>query len=241
MIEQKHFESLIQIQRLESLIRDHQKEISNHSSRITKIENLRLQKQNDQLNGCKRIEELQTSIDHEEQHLEKIIKQLQQSEANARLVTSEAQATAIERELTQLNIQKEKLEQIILEFLEEQELATNESEEIESFLSGSIESLSEISAEVERDIEEEDNQILILKQRIDNLFDTCPKEMKLAYSDSSKRFAESPLAFIKGQNCNKCFFAIERNLESQVERASVLEYCPGCGRLLAPTLVVQVN
>jgi predicted nucleic acid-binding Zn-ribbon protein len=113
----------------------------------------------------------------------------------------------------------------------------NESEQKEliQFFPGFEKTILEIKAEIEITQKKVNLEISGLKMRINNLKEITEPKLIQAYQSTRKRYPEgNALCFTLQAKCLECRFAIPRQTESQLEHGALIEYCPGCSRLLTP-------
>jgi len=231
----ENFRTLLEIQSLENLVAKHNKTIASETSRITLIEEERSSKETKECLLKKQLEQCKHTASTAEKKLFDYEKSLEKTNEHALLVTSQGQAQAIQKELLKLGEEKNKLEDEILSFIEQQEQLESEIQACQNYLQGSLETLKEIQEEVDKKIFSEKKSIAGLEKRIKSLDEQAPSALKSLFSEANKNYRyRNPIAFLEKGYCNQCHYAANKIKEKAVDLLTSVETCEGCGRLLAP-------
>lgn len=229
------FSHLIEVQSLDRQINILLNEIDEEKGRISFLEKQRLNKQNnfDQLKVS--LQESKKILATREAELNSLSSKIDQNKAHAKNVSSQKQLESLEKEEAALSTEYEKLELVVLELMENIEANEEESKTLESFLSGSLETIQNITLEVESISKNKNLEIKYLDERIENLFSCIEKNILESFLQARKkhRFNNS-LAFIQSGSCSICKMGLDQMLKSRVEHGEVPEFCPNCDRLLTP-------
>lgn len=226
------------LKEINSLLRliDEQKElIKNESSRLSKIESLR-QTRNEELDEVNsKISVLEVRTKDIEKELEALIKNKEQFERAVNEAKTQAALESSEKqfEFTLLNMNTLEEEQFgILEELEELSSLQKDAQE---FLSGSLETLNEITSEVNElnaprlsEISSLNNRISLIKEELPPLFQTKLESLL------KKNLPLSPFTRIISHRCEYCKFQLSRVDEEAVEKTFALKNCSSCSRLFLP-------
>lgn len=235
-MEPSDFQNLIEIQSLELKIEESLKFIASEQDRIKYIDSLREDKETFITSSTDKLNTLKEELKQDEKLLHDTEAKIEKAKEHAKVATTQAQIDATENEQKTLMPKAEELENLILEKLELIDETQKEIEESEEFLKNSKIERSNISNEVSSKVNREEGEIGNFRERIENLLSISDKEAQEAWKSVYKRFkGKSPLAFVQNDTCNRCKYSIRKTLSQAVDKANVIEYCPGCGRLLVPS------
>ena len=230
------FQNIIEIQSIENKTNKCSNEIQSEEKRIIDLERQRLEKSNLLVEKNESLDKLQKSHSDLEKELYEVDKKINKSNENIHLVKSETQAKAIEKELDLLNPKKDELENNVLEILDQVDVIEQEICDIESFLKGSKNTLTNINNEVLIKISEQKQIIKSYSSRLSELTADLQPDIAITLEKLNKRYKiKQFISLVENSVCNVCKFHIERHLQSLVENASTLEHCPNCTRILIPT------
>lgn len=229
------FTTLIEIQSLDKYIGNHQKVIESEKNRIVALEKERNDKEHSLKEKKEILKDKKEKLLHHENTLSDLQNKLAKSTENMTFAKSEQQVKAIEKEQATLHPLIEEHEGAVLELMENVELLEEEINNIEQFLTGSLTSLKSIKEEVDQIVEKENKEINNYNERIETLKNNCEKGVIEIFENINQKYRfNNPLSFIENHSCNQCRFSINRMLESQLEKGTLLEQCPGCGRIFTP-------
>ncbi len=208
-------------------------QIASENKRISDLEErrnkttLRLNDIETEQKNLKLPEEIKT-IEGLQQRLAKLTSQLA-------LSVTEKEQKAFEGQILLVKEEKEKIEERYFIGLEKSEELTDETQDLESFLQGSAETLKNILLEVQKNIQDEEGIISNRKLRIESLLNLCQPSFKNMYLQTEMRFKnKSPVSFLIDKKCSECHMQADSMLKSSLEEGRSLEFCPSCGRLLIP-------
>ncbi len=118
-----------------------------------------------------------------------------------------------------------------------QDLDNNEVErkDTQTFLGGLKNTIAEISAEVEVDVNKHKAEISQLDLRQTSLMEILPAEFQdLLMRTLKKNPAHGPFTRIDNGSCFFCRFKISRVDESEIDMQQKLKTCPQCSRIFIP-------
>jgi predicted nucleic acid-binding Zn-ribbon protein len=227
------FRHLIEIVALKKQNDQNLQQIASENKRISDLEErrnkttLRLNDIETEQKNLKLPEEIKT-IEGLQQRLAKLTSQLA-------LSVTEKEQKAFEGQILLVKEEKEKIEERYFIGLEKSEELTDETQDLESFLQGSAETLKNILLEVQKNIQDEEGIISNRKLRIESLLNLCQPSFKNMYLQTEMRFKnKSPVSFLIDKKCSECHMQADSMLKSSLEEGRSLEFCPSCGRLLIP-------
>jgi len=231
----EHFALLVEFQGLDKQVGLHLKKISTQTDRLDALKKQRELKEKNKTLLCHELENLKKEQAQKEKTLFEKDQLIERSESRKKTATNEAQCRAIENEIALFRPQKEKLEIEVFALMEKIDEVQTQISEHQQFLEGSLKTLNEIQAEVEKITHLENEQIKIIEERIELQLSNSPSSVRTLWQDLSKRFRfNSPLSFVENGTCSECRCSIGRNFESLIEKGGIVEFCPQCKRLLAP-------
>ncbi|MCK5074057.1 MAG: hypothetical protein KAQ98_11570 [Bacteriovoracaceae bacterium] len=231
----EYFTTLIEVQSLENYIHVHLKKIDYHKKRISDIEEKRKNAKEDLNEKTDKLSILKTKIKKDEARLYDLETKLSKTRENMKVVTTNQQISALEKEIEVLVPQRDSLEENSLEVMEKIEILETDVTELEGFLNGSEKTMQEIKTEVESNIRDEQHEIDNYNERVENLLSLIPPQMCAVFKNVNKKYKyKNPLTFVENNTCIQCSFIIERNLSSSIEKGTIIELCPNCERLLIP-------
>ncbi|MBT3583753.1 MAG: hypothetical protein HN509_02510 [Halobacteriovoraceae bacterium] len=229
------FKNLIEVQSLEKIIKSHLDIIEGERNRLVHLEGQRQIRQDQNSELTDKISQANSRLSELENGLADKEKNLARSQSHVENAKTEQEVVALEKEISSLTPEIDQFQNSILEYMEEVEANNSVVDQNLEFINGLNETLLEIQAEVDQKVSEEDQQVAILKERIENLFGQTDSNFIDCYNSINKKFLyNSPLAFARDKKCSVCQFTITEVLEKSLENGQQLELCPGCSRLLTP-------
>ena len=234
-MELSFFSTLFRVQTLEEKIADHLEEIRQHQGRIKFIEDQREQNQKEKEEKQASLEEMKTNLSNGERQHHELTQDIEKAKEHLANASTQKQVDSLEAELANLTPRADELENSVLELMESIESLEEEIQSHEEFLQGSVETLKEIKSEVAGDVEKEEAEIETINKKIRGFFQEIPDNLQESYGKVNEKYLyKKPLSFAINRQCHQCKFDIGGNTQSQVDTGRVLEFCPGCGRLLIP-------
>ena len=229
------FKILLAVQKTDSKIADHMKEIEEEKKRILNLQHKQVTTRQELNQMEKELQEYKAQTAECEKNLYQTENQITKSREHLNMATSEQQANAVENELAVLTQRAQQLESNALELMDKNETLEVKIKESTTFLAGLMESTGEITTESDHNIKQAQTRIQDCENQIQELFKECPVNIRKTFMMVNERFRfKNPLAFIVDGVCNQCHNSVGRNMESTIEKGAVLEFCPHCGRILTP-------
>lgn len=229
------FKSLMEVQSLDKKIGIHLDHIREHEKRVTFLNSNREKKNNEKDQLTSKLNDQSSDIACLEKDLFKFENEIERAKVHLLNASTNNQVLLLEKEISNLSPRAEKLEEEILQKMDDNEDIEKEIEKITTFIDGSKSTLTEIKQEVEKDCQKEALEISRYQDRIDLLLEPLDDKYKKPFIDLNKKFRfNSPLAMIVGGACSSCRFQVTGVQKEQVEQGRVLEFCAGCNRLLTP-------
>ena len=229
------FKHLIEVQSLERSIKEQLDGISEQDARVNHIVKQREIFSNETNLLSSDFKEKTAQLSSLENDLASAESKFEKTNDHIPLARNEAEANALQKELDSLAPLIEKLQDEILESLEESETIEASIKEKKVFLEGSAVSLEKIQAEAEKVKLEHKLAIKSLEERVTLLLDQTGENHRAAYLISCQNHKfNNPLCFIIGGSCSVCRFTLNQMQANEIEKGMITESCPGCGRLMSP-------
>lgn len=228
----EYYNILIEIQALNKKIQNHQNSITDHTKRGDFVaQQIQVKKNQSESLTIQNIQ-IQEKIHLLEQNLDKICQQIE----NSKTIDSNVKSyERIEQNLQSLKNQESKIEDDLLELIDQQEQKQLEITEIQQFLMGSTKTLNDIEKEIQEDILNENKQINSYQQRVDSLLEQLPHNWVTKYNHLQKKLKHIELiSFIKNNLCSKCHLRIAPQEQNELEISNDLTLCSMCSRILIP-------
>jgi len=229
----EQFRLLRELQSLKLAADEHQKLILGHQGRVALLEKNRHQRQDQLQQDQSQLEQIKTELAQKEQLLNQQSDRLTRSKKQMNLVTSEHELKTREHEVEVLTPLVESLETNVFELMEKIESLTEQINEGENYLAGSLHSLKEISQEVEQDISKENQAISNLAQRMEALFSELPENIQSKIKRIWDKKAVA-LTTVEKNACRYCGLSVNRTELDEIDRALTYKFCSSCGRLFLP-------
>jgi len=229
------YSNLKEVHSLDNMIKTHLDKINEEKGRIDFIQQKRKQKDQELLTNREEVNELEKRISAHEVLLFDLEKRLKNAEDHLPLATNEKEITALQNEINSISPQVNQLQDDCLSLLEKIEELECQITQSESFLAGSLTTLSEIKSEVEKVEMEELKSIHQYEERIKSLMEITDSNLVNAFLEIREKFRyKRPLVKIVNHSCDFCHFRVDQMTLSRVEACQSIETCSQCGRLLAP-------
>lgn len=230
------FYTLKEIQSLDRMIQAHQKIVSDHEARISKLKNIRASKAQDLSDTLTELEKLNQIYASEEKNNHLLTRDLTQAQANTMASTNDHELKAANTQIATKKPLKEKSDQTLYELLTTIDEKEQEIKDLKTFLEGSLKTLADIELEVATDLKKEKADIENLEMRINLLTDSLPANFKSKFESVNKKHRfKSPVTVITNNHCGECFMMVSKMQISQVDRAATLELCSQCERIFLPS------
>lgn len=218
------------------MIQGHQKVFTDHESRISKLKNLRLSKEQDLKDSDAELAKLNQNYTLEEKNNQMLTRDLTQAEANTMASTNDHELKSANTQIATKKPLKEKSDQALYDLLMAIEEQEHEIKDLTTFLQGSLITLTEIESEVAIDLKKEKSEIENLELRINLLIDSLPPNFKSKFESVNKKHRfKSPVTVITNNHCGECFMVVSKMQISHVDRGATIELCPQCERIFLPS------
>jgi predicted nucleic acid-binding Zn-ribbon protein len=237
-MELSDFKTLFRAQTLEEKVAEHLEQIRLHNQRIEVIDKQRNEGQ--ELLDKKQAEltESKEQLHSGEREHHDLTQTIQKAKEHLDSASTQKVADSLESEITNLSPKADELENMLLELMDKVEADEQEIEKCKVFLAGSVETLKEIQAEVDKDISSEEKEIEDYNKKVEGLLSEIPENLKSNIVRVNVKFLyKKPLSFAINRECHQCKTDIGGNAQTQIDTGRVLEFCPSCGRILIPLAV----
>lgn len=213
--------------------------LANELQRIDKIQQMR-SKRDLELSQLKTaLEDLKKQMTIQENELSLTDQKLEQSNSKENQIKTLTEEKALKTQIQSLNSRKEELENKLFESLEKIESIELKIQQATSFLSGSLETISELENDIVQENQESYQDLKNIEKRIPQLRDELhPKvvEKLLRLQAKSPNFV--PLSQLTDRNtCELCGYLIPKALVDAIETKMRFSGCPGCERIIIPQSV----
>lgn len=232
----KDFPILIEINSLHLQTIKHRQLIASHQERIQLLDRKKAQSLAQQHQQQEELTTLSRQISSEEQRLENSEKKLKNNQSHLPYITNQAQMTAQEKELVELTQEITKIQEILFQCWEKQESLEVAIREQTNFLTGLQVTRTEIVAEVNQAIIQENGHLEQLNSRIALLLQELASTHLPEVRQLIQEFPHSSfVCFVHNFACNQCRLQVSKHFQQQLERGQLWERCPHCRRLFIPS------
>jgi|GEM_PF-2002317 predicted nucleic acid-binding Zn-ribbon protein len=232
----KGFENLREVESLLKVEKQHLDTIEGHRQRLSMLDNRIAEKQEKVEELHKKIDALKKQLNSNENQIEQYDSQIEKSVIAVDRAQNQQQAEASEKQLNNLNLHKDELQELTLNLMEDLETLEAEFEENQVFLKGAHETRKDVLKEVESDTSKEEQKLKDLKERIQNLLSITPDFLVQAFNRSCEKHRyQHPLTYLTERKCHYCRYTPESSLYNELERADEAFLCRGCRRLFTPS------
>ncbi len=229
------FAQMLELDNLKSKILTHQSQIQSNSNRVSTVEKFRVQSAEELTRLKKNLEDTHHHFLQQEKELHKVEQLLTRSSERQSQASTSQECAAVEQEMKLFSAQKDKLENELFDVLETEEKLKKSINEKTQFLEGSEKSLLQIKDEVIALNNKEEDEIKKIQERMQLYINELSPTGKSIWTDLCKRFPkENAITFLQNGTCQNCRSHVGRNLESQIEKGTIIEHCSQCKRLLSP-------
>lgn len=229
------FKNILEVQSLDKQIQKHLSVIEDENKRLQVVSANKDRRAKEKV----ALEETLSNLSHENSQLEKELftleKELNKAKEHLGMATSAQQVSALEKEISNLSPRVEEIESKILENLDVEEKTQEELDKAKTYFSAIDETIAEIQNEINQVASQEQTEISKYNERITLLLENLSQDTREIYFKAREKHRfNHPATPIMGSGCGVCKYQIPAITRSQVERSEVLEFCPGCSRLLVP-------
>lgn len=229
------FKILKEINSLETGITEIESVIIDQDKRLERIGEKKQQALEDKKAQYLLIDSLEKELNEAESQTEKITRLVEKNTDDLHRCADNSQLKLLESQQLKLTEELQKLEAFAFSALERLELAQENLQHKNNFLTGIEETLAEISEEVANEKIGLNQKLDAIRERIRNAAELLPKDVYLKYESSKKNVKRSPYfsQIIEGR-CSLCKISLNKLLEKEVEEELNVKFCPSCSRLLIP-------
>ena len=212
-----------------------QKYENSNDDEIKRISYLHKQKQK-KLDLKAHLLEEKDSVSRKTNHLEAdlhiIETKLSKSNKAISSVSTEKEMNTLNTQITEASNEKDKIEIEILDLYEGDSQLDKSLSEIETFISGINETISEIELEIDNTTIENNTKIEKLQVQIKGLFlELQPEEQRLFEIAQEKHGLKSAISHLKANSCSSCRISLSLDLVQRIKKKDLI-LCPSCSKLL---------
>lgn len=230
------FENLREVESLLKVEKQHLDAIEGHRQRLSMLDARITENQENEKELQEKIDALRKQITTDENQVEKYESQIEKSVDAIDRAQTQQQAEAAEKQLANLKLHRDELQEQTLNAMEELEGLEAELEQTQAFLKGAHETRIDVQKEVESDTAGEEQKLKDLKERIKNLLSITPDFLVQAFKRSCEKHRyQHPLTYLTERKCHYCRYTPESSLYNELERADDAFLCRGCRRLFTPS------
>ena len=221
---------------LNSKLTEAKKSIAAELERIDKIQTQREERKAQQDQHTIQLDEKRKSEKLLENHLEKTQGQLALYQEQLNQITTVKEEGSLKNQIESAKKNITETEEKLLETIEITESLESEIQAANSFLEGSLETMKEIEAEINKENEEVYQQIKVTNERINYILQELPEPVvKRLEKLKLEQKKYDPLSELSDKNhCVKCGFPLPMALIGPLEKDLKLTSCRGCKRILLP-------
>jgi predicted nucleic acid-binding Zn-ribbon protein len=224
---------LVDINSLDNVIKRHNAEIEEELKRLTFLEQQKENK-NELLNeATERHQELKTQQVEKEKLLFDIDHKLEQNSNHQLAAKTTKEVETLEHEKSHLEVEKNILENNILEMIEEVDNLDQKIAECDEFLGGLAKTIVEIETEVETFRHNKEKEIRQLEKQIEGLLCEIPSTVIEDMTKTREKYRfHNFVTYLDGSVCHHCKFKnspVECDIVTKQNRHM---HCGGCKRIL---------
>jgi len=209
--------------------------IASESSRTTKIEDLRSEKEQLIVTLDRRVKEESLKLSHTEDEIAQNQQKLNQAMSNKNNVFTEHEISSFEKQIATYKEKLDELENSGLEIMTLCEELSCELDEAKNFLKGSIETLNNIRLEVTENNKPYQEKINVNTKRMQHLFSELPELLKQKFTQLLERNLKyGPVAQIDKNHCSVCKMELAKSEIEAIEKHLQIKFCPSCSRVFIP-------
>jgi len=227
--------TLFQVQSLHSLTKKLGVSIDEERKRLSLIQNQKNFAQETVNQNKSLLTELNKKLLLEENRLSVIDTNIEQNTMHIKTVSSQKQLDSIEKESQSLEIEKEKLEDSLLQKMDKIEKLEKEIKEKLIFIAGIEKSFRTIEKEVNQTISTYQIEIIKANDQAEEQLLTVNKSISDLYSNLYNDKKDLVVSYLDGNKCTLCKFQISGQIVKTIEAGIITELCPNCGLIVAPS------
>jgi len=209
--------------------------VAKENKRLQFIEDNRTQRQAEMTEAEQALESFKKEMLRIENEISTLSSKIEKDKNNLLSLIEDASIASMDKQILDLESKKNNWEEDLFELLEKAEEEEKKITEAESFLKGSLRSLTEIKKEVTLKNSEYQKEIDTLTNRLKVLKESLPPQFQTKLEQVFKNKIQiSSFTRIKSNSCEFCRRDISRMEETEIEQKLALKTCQGCGRLFIP-------
>jgi len=231
----ENFKILKEINSLTTSSREISDLVAKENKRLQFIEDNRTQRQEEMTVAEQALERLKKEMLRIDNEISTLSSKIDKDKDNRLSLIEDASIASMDKQILDLETKKDKFEEELFELLEKAEEEEKKIAEAESFLEGSLRSLTEIKKEVliknngyQKEIDTLSNRLKLLKESLPPQFQDKLEQV------FKNKIQISSFTRIKSNSCEFCRRDISRMEETEIEQKLALKTCQGCGRLFIP-------
>ncbi len=211
-----------------------QKDLTNELSRIDKIQQQRFQREKDKQHNLHEVEISEHQMTQIELQIRELDQKISKTNADLKSTFDAQEQVKLQHQLDTYLLKRETLEIDGLDILDRISGLSDEIENCNQFLKGSLETIAEIEQDIQIENADLYKDFKNIELRIPNLEEQLPEKLVEKYYTIAKKYT-NPLAEITPHNsCTLCRYLIPIAYVNKVEKEMKFTTCPGCGRILIP-------
>mgnify|MGYP001563829979 CR=1 FL=1 len=212
-----------------------QLKINAQLGRVQLVDSNRKTREAQKLEDQKKLKKTNSNLNLIENEISHLQLKLTKDKENLAMISTEQTLKNMEKQIADSEEKLGVLEEKGIEELDMIETIEEEISEADNFLSGSLESLTEIEAEVKVTNSEHQISMNKLTKRIELLIEELPKEFSYRYFKTlDSKIKGSIFARIKNEACESCRSGLSKMEIQKVEDQLNLKNCGSCGRIFIP-------
>lgn len=210
-------------------------EIEVENQRAAKIENQRNEKKEELDQFQTEHKDLSGQLAKVEAEIHSEQKKLETSKQHISSVFTEQEVNSLQSQINTYQENLDNFENDGLELMEKIEELTQNISDHKGFLTGSKETLDEISKEISELNQPRLKEIETLNTRVSALLSDIPEDIVKRFNQVlDLKLPKSPMTTIDKKQCSMCRFQLEQSLVDDVEKLFKFKQCSGCRRILIP-------
>lgn len=230
-----HYNALVEIQGLDTRIASHLKIIEQETARLSFIKTQKNQKIDSLALSKNEFKKLSEELGRLEAQLAHKTSQLEKVNNHFTSLHDEKQLSLYEKEKAQVLLEKNQLEDTILEKYEQYDQLDTDIKETESFLTGVEQSIKEVQDEIALIQQKEEKEIKNYEERIDSLMHDIPSELLSLFQKTREKYRfKGLLTRVENNKCSRCRYTLDNQTALAIDKMTSVELCPSCQRLFIP-------
>lgn len=175
---------------------------------------------------------IQKQLKEREGALADIESRLKKAEQRKDLLKSGREVEAHENEIIRLENEKEKIELVVLDLMEQSETSGTELEALNRKLEETVKQTGTDVAALKKKIDIIDNEISDIKNKFDLLSGSLSPQIRSRFLKIIHSKDGVAIAKLNGEICSHCNFQVPSSLATAVSKNQSAEICTNCGRFI---------